>query len=286
MHMKTIVVPFDFSPDARVALSAALQLAKSTASGIIVVHILHESPFKLAAASGETEMDELIRKDELEKSIALQQETEEMLHSLHMEFPPGQIRIKALYSPLIVEKIIELANGEDAGLIIMGTHGATGLQKVLFGSNTSHMIARSALPVLAIPGNYSYKPAAKFLYASDFENLEAELRQIIPFAIAMNTVIDVLHLDYGPNDKKISTEKARTVILQSPYQYIHLVTREASNIKPLLRQIKQYAEETKPDWLLMFTKEKNNLDKLFMGSHTEDMSQSLPIPLLSFKKQN
>lgn len=282
--MKTIVVPFDFSPDARGALSAALQLAKATASAILVIHVVHESPYKLATATNEAEMEDLIRKDELEKSIALQQETAEMQHSLNFEIPAGLLRVKAVYNPLIVEKILELSVAEDAGLIVMGTHGASGLRKVLFGSNTSHMIARSSIPVLAIPGHYSYKPATRLLYAADLENLETELQQIIPFAIALNAVIEMLHLDYGPDDKKISAERAGEIIRHSPYQFIHFVTRKASSTKPLVRQLKQYTDEIKPDWLLMFTKEKTAWDKLFLGSLTEDMSQALPLPLLSFKK--
>jgi nucleotide-binding universal stress UspA family protein len=282
--MKTIVVPFDFSPNAHKALSTALQLAKATASGVMVVHVVHQSPYKLAAAGNETEMNRLIRQDEMEKKMALQQESDEMQQALSLKFPPGQIKVKAVYHPLIVEKIIELANAEDAGLIVMGTHGATGLRKVLFGSNTANMISRSAIPVLAIPGDYEYKAVEKIVYASDLEHLDTELKQIIPFAIALNAVIEVLHLDYGENDKKISAEEAESIIRKSPYQFIHLLIREANLNKPMLRQLKTYAEVLSPDWLIMFTKTKSMWDKLFLGSHTEDMSQALPLPLLSIKK--
>lgn len=284
MQMKTIVVPFDFSPNARVALSAALQLAKATASGLLIVHVLHESPYKLAAAGNEAEMNRLIRQDEMEKTIALQQEADEMRHTLSLRFPAGQVMVKAVYHPLIVEKIIELAHNEDAGLIVMGTLGASGLRKVLFGSNAAHMISRSPVPVLAVPLDYEYKPVQKIVYASDLENLEGELKQIIPFAIALNAVIEVVHLDYGINDKKISQEAAESIIHKSPYQFIHLLFRDANLNKPLLRQLKTHLELIDPDWLIMFTKEKSMWDKLFLGSHTEDMSQALTLPLLSFKK--
>lgn len=282
--MKTIVVPFDFSPNARVALSTALQLAKATASGLLIVHVLHESPYKLAAANNEAEMNRLIRQDEMEKTVALQQEADEIRQALSLKFPAGQIMAKAVYHPLIVEKIIELAIIEDAGLIVMGTQGASGLRKVLFGSNAAHMISRSPFPVLAIPAGYSFKPVQKMVYAADLENLEAELKQVIPFAIALNAVIEVLHLDYGINDKKISPDAAENIIRKSPYQFIHLLIREANLNKPLLRQLKTHTEVMDPDWLIMFTKEKSMWDKLFLGSHTEDMSQALTLPLLSFKK--
>ncbi len=282
--MKTIVVPFDFSANARKALSTAFQLAKATVSEILVVHVVHQSPYKLAAAGNENEMNRLIRQDEMEKKIALQQETVEIQQALSLKFPAGQIMVKAVYHPLVVEKIIELAHAEDAGLIVMGTHGASGLRKVLFGSNAANMISRSDIPVLAIPQDYEYKPVEKILYASDLENLEAELKRIIPFAIALNAVIEVLHLDYGENDKKISLEEAEKLIHKSPYQFINLLIREANLNKPLLAQLKAHTELVKPDWLIMFTQVKSMWDKLFKGSHTEDMSQALPLPMMSFKK--
>jgi len=282
--MKTNIVPFDYSPNARTALSIALQLARATASALLVVHIVHESPYQLATAINETEMNRLIRQHEQEKTFTLQQETDKIRQSLSLKFPPGQIMVKAVYNPLIVEKIIEIANTEDAGLIVMGTHGASGLRKLLFGSNTAHMISRSPVPVLAIPSGYSWKPVEKIVYASDLEHLESELRHVIPFAIALNAVIEILHLDFGFNENKISRETAEKIIRKSPYQFIHLELREANGNQPLLKQLRKHLDDIGPDWLLMFTKEKSMWDKLFLGSHTEDMSQALPLPLLSFKK--
>lgn len=282
--MKPIVVPFDFSPNARTALATALHLAKATASPVLVIHIVHESPYKLAAASNEAEMNRLIRISEEEQTTALHQEIAEMQQGLSLKFHQGQVTAKAVYHPLIVEKIIALAKEADAGMIVMGTHGASGLKKVLFGSNTAHMISRSTLPVLAIPADYRWKTVEKIVYASDLEHLESELKQLIPFAISLNAVIELLHFDYGYNDKKISVDQAENIIRRSPYQFIHLRLCEGNLNKPLLRQLKTQLDELKPDWLIMFTKEKSMWDKLFLGSHTEDMSQALPLPLLSFKK--
>jgi nucleotide-binding universal stress UspA family protein len=282
--MKTIVVPFDFSPNARTALATALHLAKATASPVLVIHIVHESPYKLAAATNEAEMNRLIRLSEEEQTTALQQEIAEMQQGLSLKFHQGQVTAKAVYHPLIVEKIIALAAEADAGMMVMGTHGASGIKKVLFGSNTAHMISRSTLPVLAIPADYRWKTVEKIVYASDLEHLEAELKELIPFAISLNAVIELLHFDFGYNDKKISVEEAESIIRHAPYQFIHLQICEGKLNKPLLRQLKTQLDELKPEWLIMFTKEKSMWDKLFLGSHTEDMSQALPLPLLSFKK--
>lgn len=282
--MKTIVIPFDFSTNARKALEYAIHLGKDTESPIYVYHVLHESPYKLAASSGEQEMEMLIQKDEKEKTAALKQEVNNILHSLSLNFGSDRITVKAEYNPLITERILELSKKQNAGLIVMGTHGASGIRKFLFGSNTSNMIAKSDIPVLAIPEKNSYTPVKTILYASDLEDLRAELDRIIPFAKSLHAFIDVLHINYGPNEKKITTDAAKEITGQSVYQYINLLIRDADTLMPLLKQIRNYMQEQMPEWLVMFTRERSMWNKLFIGSKTEDMSLSLQLPLLSFKK--
>ncbi len=282
--MKTIVVPFDFSGNARNALAYALQLSADTYSPVLIFHVLHESPYRLAASATEAEMNELIRKDEQEKAKELEKELNDLLPVLPTRPDRDQIIIKVKYHALIVEKIIEEAIASDAGLVVMGTHGASGIHKWLFGSNTAHMVARCPIPVLAIPEKFSYKPVSKMLYASDLENLEPELNLLIPFAIRLHAVIDVLHLDYGENEKKISTDTAERVLRNQPYQFIMLHTADADLNKSLFRQLNQSVHTMQPEWMVMFTRGRSFWDRLITGSRTEDMVQALPVPILSFKK--
>jgi nucleotide-binding universal stress UspA family protein len=48
-------------------------------------------------------------------------------------------------------EIVEYASHREADLIVMGTHGLTGVRKVLFGSTTSRVLRDSDVPVLAVP---------------------------------------------------------------------------------------------------------------------------------------
>lgn len=282
--MKPFIVPFDFSANARVALESGLQLARATASFLTVIHVVHESPYKLAAATDETAMETLIRENEQEKTTALQDEVTRITNKLQLRFTEGQISVQASFNPLITATVIETAVRQDAGLIITGTHGASGLKKVLFGSNTANLISHSPVPVLAIPGDYSFQGIRTIMYASDLEHLETELQQLIPFAISLNAVIEVVHLDYGPDTKKVMEEVAGSVIRKLPYQFIRLLYKPASLNHSLMYQLKETAAELKADWMVMFTKEKSVWGRLFSSSHTQDMSQSLSIPLLSFRK--
>lgn len=282
--MKTILIPFDFSENARKALEYALQLAKVVESNLYLYHVLHESPYKLANAANEQEMEKLIKKDEEEKTRALKEEIYKALLTLKISFPSEKIKVKAEYNPLIVEKIILVANESDADLIVMGTHGASGIKKFLFGSNTSNMIARSDIPVLAIPQHFVYNTVRTILYASDLENPEAELNRLIPFARSVHAGIDLLHFDYGPDEIKKPDEEVAQIIKRTGYLDIRLVKQAADVEVPLLKQIRHFMEMNNPQWLVMFTRERSMWDKLFIGSKTEDMANTLKLPLLSFKK--
>jgi hypothetical protein len=69
-----------------------------------------------------------------------------------------------------IDEIIDAAQKCKSQLIVMGTHGASGLKRILFGSNTSNVISKSNIPVLAIPQRYRFKKINSIVYATDLNN--------------------------------------------------------------------------------------------------------------------
>lgn len=198
---------------------------------------------------------------------------------------PSNIKYIVEINPFLVERTIEIAKEYDAGLIVMGTHGATGITKYFFGSNTSIMISKSDIPVLAIPEAYTFTPLNNIVFASDLENISTELNKVIPFAEATHSKITVLYLDYGIDADERKMKRATEVINNLTYQNINLEKQKATLEKSMVGQVKNYISNNHPDCLVMFTRERSLWDRLFFkGSKTEDMSAALSIPLLSFKK--
>jgi hypothetical protein len=112
-----------------------------------------------------------------------------------------------------------------------------------------------------------------------------ELKQLLPLAISVKANIRVLYLDYGidADDKKM--KKALEAIKTSGYKKIKLEIQKANIEDTLVSQLKKQIAKNKPDILVMFTRERTMWDRLFgKGSKTEDMSTSLSVPLLSYKK--
>jgi nucleotide-binding universal stress UspA family protein len=284
--MPSIVVPSDFSKNSTIALRYAIQLCKISKLDLIVFHASHISAYALSAASTEEQMTLLLQEDETSKMEKLQDQVNKAYKYLNIAKIPAGTRLLVQYSPMVVERTLELATEQKASMIIMGTHGATGINKFFFGSNTSVMISKSDIPVLAIPENYKWSAPKDILFASDLENIGKELKQLLPLAVSTKANIRVLYLDYGidADDKKM--KKALEAIKASGYKKIKIEIQKASIEDTLVSQVKKYIAKNKPDILVMFTRERTMWDRLFgKGSKTEDMSTSLSTPLLTYKKR-
>jgi nucleotide-binding universal stress UspA family protein len=283
--MPSIIVPSDFSKNSTVALRYAIQLCKISKLDLIVFHASHISAYALSAASTEEQMTLLLQEDETSKMEKLQDQVNKAYKYLNVAKIPAGTRLLVQYSPMVVERTLELATEQKASMIIMGTHGATGINKFFFGSNTSVMISKSEIPVLAIPENYKWNAPKDILFASELQNMGKELKQLLPFALSTKANIRVLYLDYGidADDKKM--KKALEAIKTSGYKKIKLEIQKANIEDTLVSQLKKQIAKNKPDILVMFTRERTMWDRLFgKGSKTEDMSTSLSVPLLSYKK--
>ncbi|HVX51620.1 MAG TPA: universal stress protein, partial [Chitinophagaceae bacterium] len=172
--MKTILVPTDFSKNAMCALRYAIRLAAVTNADIYVLHCFQYSSYKHLVSESETQRKLIIEQTGKEQLLKLQKHVYKAYKSAGLPVSTAT-RLQAEFNPFVVEESIRVAKKIHAGLIVMGTHGATGIQKVLFGSNTANMVAKSPLPVLAIPGNHRYKPPKKLLFCSDLAHFNTEV---------------------------------------------------------------------------------------------------------------
>ena len=138
-----ILVPVDLSETSLEALEFAALLAQGVSAALVVVSVLesrrHE-PLPAICPEGCTrgECLELLFRDRLGTLVRA---------------PAARIDHKVLVrrgKP--VEEILRAAEEENADMIVMGTHGRSGLARALLGSVTEQVIRRAPCPVLAIRG--------------------------------------------------------------------------------------------------------------------------------------
>jgi nucleotide-binding universal stress UspA family protein len=135
MATKTIVFPTDFSTASDAALPHAESLAKSSGARLLIVHV-EEPP--LAYGGGELyyglpePSSERILK--MLEDVRPKDPAVPFTHRLTMGDPAGEI--------------VRIAGDEGAEMIVLGTHGRTGMTRLLMGSVAESIVRRAPCPVL------------------------------------------------------------------------------------------------------------------------------------------
>lgn len=140
---KTILFATDFSESSDYSFSYALSLAKKFNARLLIIHVINE-PVDLRGFYVPH-----ISFDKLEEEI------EEGAQKMMEKFCRTHIRDYDNYETFIVpgipfDEIIKKATETSADLIVMGTHGRTGLDHVLFGSTAEKVVRKSPVPVMTI----------------------------------------------------------------------------------------------------------------------------------------
>jgi len=174
---KNILFATDFSSTTELALPYALQIARRSGGTIHAVHVIAPDIYPLVPPSEWAKMAQ----EEKEFREKKRTELEEALHEVPHEFllPAGDVWDN-------LETVIEK---EDIDLVVLGTHGRTGVEKILLGSVAEKIFRRAHCPVLTVGPGLSSKTRSvtgaglrRILYATDFgpESLAAA-----PYAVCL-----------------------------------------------------------------------------------------------------
>ncbi len=139
----TVLVAIDFSDSSDNAFQHALSIAKKYAAKLLVLHVINE-PVDLRGF--------YVPHISFEK---LEEEIEEGANKMMESFCRQHLSEFSNYESFIVsgmpyEQIINQGVEKGADLIVLGTHGRTGLDHVLFGSTAAKVVRKSTLPVLTV----------------------------------------------------------------------------------------------------------------------------------------
>jgi nucleotide-binding universal stress UspA family protein len=160
MNIKTILHPHDFSEPSQQAFEFACNLAKDYQAKVIVLHVIDVPVAYPELVAALPDLD------------ALRAEARRLLDQLQ---PPGAgVELQRLVvdgEPAF--QILETARQHGADLIVMGTHGRTGIRRVIMGSIAEQVVRKATCPVIAVkvPGK---QPEARAEQAAESAGVRAE----------------------------------------------------------------------------------------------------------------
>ena len=151
VDIQTILVATDFSAASEAATTYAFQLARALGARLYLVHVVPESDVGMVTAlSGHLQSD--FSREALTE--VLYSDAEKRLAELVDKANAStlvQERLIATGQP--ASEIVSWAAAKQAQLIIVGTHGRSGLERVMLGSVAEHVLRLAACPVLVVPGS-------------------------------------------------------------------------------------------------------------------------------------
>jgi nucleotide-binding universal stress UspA family protein len=145
--MKGIILhPTDFSPASQRAFNHALALAREEGAELLLVHALPT----VMPMVGEGYMSPKTF-DDLQRSMRAQ--AQKQLDRLVAKAKTARVRARGmLYEGVAADAIVRAARARRAKLIVMGTHGRTGLSRLFMGSVAERVIGTAPCPVLTVRG--------------------------------------------------------------------------------------------------------------------------------------
>lgn len=270
------LIPTDFSQLSKIAIQYAIGLSKDFELDLVLLHIINTNTPAMARI-GSQKLEEAIKSSS-------EQEMDKLLNTIKKESGHKlNISSKIIFGASIARAVEVFALKNNIDMICIGTKGATGLKKIIFGSNAAGIIANSSIPVITVPEYAKYNGISNIVYSSDLENLEEELKLIIPFAKLVNTWINILHItiEYTGINENLQREENR---LRALFSYKKIKTKELEN-DSIIKGINQYVADIDADMVAMFTRRASLFEKLFNKSVTKKAAFQTKTPLLTFQKE-
>jgi nucleotide-binding universal stress UspA family protein len=287
--IRRILCPTDFSEFSDIAFRYALSIAQHYRSKLFVEHVVEswqhpEAAFVPAHYYVEFR-SHLLRKgqEELQKFVK---------NHANNEIQPEPV----VDQGIAADSILALAEAQEVDLIVMGTHGRRGFDRLMVGSVTERVLRKASCPVLAV-----HKPSHDFLssreqdpshlnrilFCTDFsENSLRALSHALSLTAEYNAELTLLHvLKDIPSGSSI--DEATATAMEQLDNLIPPEKPKAGRIKSIVRrgsayeQIIQLALEAQTDVVIMAVRGRGALNAAVFGSTTYRVIQLGPCPVLA-----
>jgi nucleotide-binding universal stress UspA family protein len=140
----TILVPVDFSDVSPSVVETAKKYARAFGSRIVLLHICEPEPDFVGYEPGP-----MVVREHVATAMRANQKTLDALKTRSVE-PDLEMLALQIQGPA-VEKIVQEAAEQDAGLVVMGSHGHGAIYNLLVGSVTEGVLKGVTCPVLIVP---------------------------------------------------------------------------------------------------------------------------------------
>jgi nucleotide-binding universal stress UspA family protein len=290
MQLKSILCPVDFSEFSAAAYQHALSLAAHYQARIVALHIVEMWKYPFADyAAHEVDYAKFCKALNEGGEVQLRKfVTKYSGHGIQPELVVGEGNAS--------DCILWFSQKESTEVIVMGTHGRRGFDRLVLGSTADRVMRKSACPVLVVSnpsqtamtiGPDGKHRLSRILYCTDFShNSEAARGYATSLAAEYSAELTLLHVA----DEAVDPGRADEIIAERTRELDKLVSdteRKNLNLKTVVRfgkpyeEIVRHAQEGGASLIIMTARGGDAVDRAVFGSTTYRVIQSGPCPVLA-----
>lgn len=273
--MKNILVPTDFSIQAENALKVAAQLAQKYNCEIHLLHMLELPLHKVDAISSYNDLPEAVYFMKL-----AHKQFEELMAKDYLK----DIKLhEAIEFKEVFKGVFHACEKFNIDLIVMGSHGVSGLREMIIGSNAEKVVRTSNTPVLIIKKEYEQFEINNFVFASDFKKKnKIAYTNAVKFAKLLNAKMHLLFINTASSFMTTRDAQSRITdfVKISDFENYSI---NIYNDESVERGIMNFSQSINADLIGMSTHGRQGISHFFNGSISEDLVNHAKRPVMTFK---
>jgi len=274
--MKKILVPCDFSQPAIQAYQFALDMAAQSKA---IVHLLHVAEFP--SVSYPAIIPVLNPEEDLFKNV-LAKTAKEFTNIKSKYSHDGVTVITETEFGTPSTKILEYILIHSIDLVVMGSHGASGLREMLIGSNAEKIVRGAPVPVLVLK-NYSKYPIKNIVFPNTFETDHQEdlLMKIKELQNFFQARLHLVWINTPVNYVSESVTIGRLHDFAKRYMLKDYTVNVFNNISEEGGIVK-FTKSINGDLIAMGTHGRTGIKHLLIGSIAEDVVNHTDSPIWTY----
>lgn len=276
--MKKIIVPVDFSENSENALQVAAMLAKKHNLALYPLHMLDIQ---------DVSINESVSYQHERTALYLKLAEKRFKEFLKKDYLKDLEVVPLIKHYKVFSEVDSIASEVNADLIVMGSHGATGLKEFFVGSNTEKVVRYANLPVLVVKNNLPNVDFKDAVVATDFSEESVDVfKNVLKTLDIFNAVKHVIYVNL-PNENFKSTvemqQMANDFYMKVEGNTDRMISTNFICDRSIEDGILSFSNSIGADLITVITHGRKGLSHIFSGSVAEDVTNHAALPIMTFK---
>ncbi len=275
--MKKILVAIDFLDCSINALAHAVSIAEKAGADIELVWVNMPDNSK-----------EIFQMDASSMITEVEKRFDKLIEEYSPKMGSGKLTYKIREGKVYREIVLE-AEEINADIIVVGTHGSSGIEEFWIGSNANKIVSASHIPIISIRGGIDVlQPLTKIVLPLDST---VETRQKVPFTTELAKVCGAEVYVLSVYTTKVSQVRYRVdTYTDQVVEYLEeeevKYTRDVVEADNLTKSTIGYAERVGANLISIMTEQERTTANLWLGAFAQQMVNHSPFPVLSIHSKD